>query len=68
MVESSGIGLQPVNTSELKFSGRIFIYHEYPLLEDQKKELFTLYKKHDLALQFRGTDYLFKKKQIEKSQ
>ncbi len=68
MVESSSIGLQPVNTSELKFSGRVFIYHEYPLLEAQKRELFTLYKKHDLSPQFRGTTYLFKKKQIEKSQ
>jgi hypothetical protein len=67
MVESSGIGLQPVNISELKFSGRVFMYHEYPLLEAQKRELFTLYQKHDLSPQFRGTDYLFKKREIEKS-
>lgn len=66
MVESSGPGLQPVNISELKFSGRVFIYHEYPLLEAQKRELFALYKKHDLSLQFRSTDYLFEKKQIGK--
>lgn len=68
MVESSSIGLQPVNTSELKFSGRVFIYHEYPLLEAQKRELFAQYKKHDLSPQFRGIGYLVKKKQIEKSQ
>lgn len=67
MVEASAIGLQPVNTSELKFSGRVFIYHEYPLLEAQKRELFTLYATHDLSPQFRDAGYLFKKKQIEKS-
>lgn len=63
MVQSSDIGLQPVNTSELKFSGRVFIYHEYPLLEAQKRELFALYEKHGLSPQFRDTGYLFKKKQ-----
>lgn len=65
MVESGAPGLQPVNTDELKFSGRIFIYHEYPILESQKRELYTLYEKHGLAPQFRGSDYLFKKKEIE---
>jgi len=67
MVEAGAPGLQPVNINELKFSGRIFIYHEYPILEAQKRELYTLYEKHSLSPQFRGTDYLFKKKEIEKA-
>ena len=66
MVEMSGPGIQPVNSSELKFSGRIFIYHEYPLLESQKRELLTLYEQHSLSPQFRGSEYLFKKKEIQK--
>jgi len=64
-VEASGLGMQPVNSDELKFSGRIFLYHEYPLVEVQKRELYTHYKKHGLAPQFRGADYLFKKKEIK---
>jgi len=67
MVEMSGPGIQPVNSSELKFSGRIFIYHEYPLLESQKRELLTLYEQHSLSPQFRGPEYLFKKKEIQKN-
>ena len=64
-VEGGAIGLQPVHSSELKFSGRIFIYHECSLFEIQKRELFELYQKQGLSLQFRGPEYLFEKKQIE---
>jgi hypothetical protein len=63
MVEMSAPGIQPVNSAELKFSGRIFIYHEYPILEAQKRELFALYEKHGLSPQFRGSEYLFSKKE-----
>ena len=65
LVEMSGPGVQPVNSSELKFSGRVFIYHEYPIFKAQKRELFGIYEKHGLGIQFRGPDYLFKKKEIE---
>jgi hypothetical protein len=58
MVEQSGAGMQPVNTAELKFSGRIFIYHETPLLEAQRRELYALYKSKGLAPQFRDYQYL----------
>jgi hypothetical protein len=68
MIEMSAPGLQPVNINELKFSGRVFIYHEYPIFEVQKRELYKLYEKHGLSLQFRGAEYLFKKKEIEKAQ
>ncbi len=68
MVEISVPGMRPVNVSELKFSGRVFIYHEDLVLEVQKRELYTLYEKHGLSPQFRGSEYLFKKKEIrEKS-
>lgn len=66
MVEMSGPGERPVNISELNFSGRIFIYHEYPLLETQKRELLVIYEKQEVSPQFRGGDYLFKKKEIGK--
>ncbi|MFC1524346.1 hypothetical protein ACFL6N_06105 [Thermodesulfobacteriota bacterium] len=65
MVEGGGIGFKPVNNTELIFSGRVFIYHEYPLLEAEKRELYALYEKDDLSPQFRGPDYLFKKKETE---
>lgn len=64
LMESSGIGLQGVNTSELKFSGRVFIYHEYHLLESQKRELFTLYEDNNLSPQFRDNMYLHEKKKV----
>ncbi len=58
MVEQSATGMQPVNTSELKFSGRVFLYHETPLLEEQRRELFSLYKSKGLAPQFRDYQYV----------
>ena len=66
-VETEGPHLQPVQKSELKFSGRVFIYHEYPLLADQKRRLFDLYKDHGLSIQFRGSDYLWKMKELVKT-
>lgn len=68
VVESGGLGLQPVNTDELKFSGRVFIYHEDPILEAKKRELYALYERHGLSPQFRGSDYLFKKSVIKSEQ
>ena len=62
LVESKSLGEQPINSSELKFSGRIFIYHEYPLLYQQQIELHQLFKAHGLGVQFRGSDYLWEKK------
>jgi hypothetical protein len=51
-------GTQPVDSSELRFSGRIFLYHEYFLREEQKRELFSLYKSKGVSLQFRDLEYL----------
>jgi hypothetical protein len=61
MVEFSHPGMQPVNSSELRFSGRVFLYHEYPLLEEQKRELFSLYKAKGLSPQFRDWKYVYEK-------
>jgi hypothetical protein len=61
-IEFSMPGLQPVNSSELKFSGRIFIYHEYPLLEEQRRTLFSLYQTKNLSPQFRDYKYAADKK------
>ncbi len=58
MAEASATGLQPVNTSELKFSGRVFIYHETPLFEQERRELFALYQSKGLAPQFRDYHYV----------
>jgi hypothetical protein len=60
-VEFSMQGLQPVNSGELKFSGRVFIYHEYPLFEEQKREFYSLYKSKGLAVQFRDWKYVAEK-------
>ena len=59
MAEESSTGLQPVNTSELKFSGRVFLYHETPLFEEQRRALFALYKSKGLSPQFRDYHYVY---------
>lgn len=46
---------------ELKFSGRLYIYHETRLLSSQIDSLTEDYKKHGLSPQFRGRDYLIMK-------
>ncbi len=43
---------------ELKFSGRIYIYHETYLLPDQIDPLMKEYKNKNLSPLFRGRDYL----------
>lgn len=60
--ESKMPGERPINKSELKFSGRIYIYHEQPLFYDQQIDLIRLYKNHDLGLVLRGSEYLWEKK------
>ncbi|HBG61609.1 MAG TPA: hypothetical protein DDX37_07260 [Candidatus Omnitrophica bacterium] len=67
VVETEGPHLQPVQKSELKFSGRVFVYHEYPLLAEQKRKIFDLYNDHGLSIQFRGSDYLWKMKEKDKT-
>ena len=46
-----------VNMNELKFTGGVFIYHEYPLFESKKDMLITLFKANGLSPQFRGLDH-----------
>ncbi len=43
---------------ELTFSGRVFLYHEWPLSNKQKADLTEAYSAKGLDVQFRGTDYL----------
>ncbi len=58
LIEQSGGGMQPVNSNELQFSGRVFLYHETPLLEEQRHQLVNLYKSKGLAPQFRDYQYV----------
>ena len=43
---------------ELTFSGRVFLYHEWPLSNKQKADLVEAYSAKGLDVQFRGLDYL----------
>ncbi len=43
---------------ELIFSGRVFIYHEWPLSNKQKADIIEAYSANGLDVQFRGIDYL----------
>ena len=64
-VEMQSPVLQPVEKSELKFSGRVFIYHEDPLFESKKTELRELYKNHGESIQFRGSEYQWEKTKLD---
>jgi hypothetical protein len=44
--------------TDLTFSGRDFIYHEWPLTLQQKSTLVDYYTSKHLAVEFRGIDYL----------
>jgi hypothetical protein len=43
---------------DLTFSGRVFIYHEWPLTNKEKADLIEAYSSKNLDVQFRGIDYL----------
>jgi len=43
---------------DLTFSGRVFIYHEWPLSNKQKADITETYAAKSLDVQFRGIDYL----------
>jgi hypothetical protein len=43
---------------ELNFSGRVFLYHEWPLSTKQKAAVIDAYSAKGLDVQFRGLEYL----------
>ena len=43
---------------DLSFSRRVFIYHEWPITNEEKADLVQTYSAQNLAVQFRGFDYL----------
>lgn len=46
------------SSRELTFSGRVFVYHEWPLSNKQKADIIEAYSAKGLDIQFRGIDYL----------
>jgi hypothetical protein len=56
--ESGGEGVQSfTKSSELIFTGRIFIYYENPLTVAQLGKLAELYNQHGVSPEFRSTQY-----------
>jgi hypothetical protein len=47
-----------VNSKELRFTGRVFVYHENDLTPKQVGFLWELFKKHGAEAQFRGSDHI----------
>jgi hypothetical protein len=43
---------------DIQFSGRVFIYHMWPMTLTQKATLVDYFKSKDLAVEFRSMDYL----------
>jgi len=70
---NKGMGIQTFDASgttlkDLKFSGRVFIYHEWPLTLRQKSTLVDYYASKHLAVEFRGIDYLQNEEMARKLQ
>lgn len=57
--ESKIAGDRAVHTSELKFTGSVFVYHESPLFESDKDKIIPLFKTNGVSPQFRGSDYAY---------
>lgn len=58
-VQSHLPGERPIEMKDLKFSRRVFIYHEYPIFESKLNDLISLYKSKNLQLQCRSTEYSY---------
>jgi hypothetical protein len=55
---SGGFTGESTSLRELTFSGRVFIYHEWPLSNKQKADILEAYSAKGMDVQFRGVDYL----------
>jgi hypothetical protein len=55
---SAFVGEEMMLSKDLKFSDRVFIYHEDFLTLEQRASLETLYRSKGLSAQFRGFSYL----------
>ena len=58
-VEGGFRGERLTSLKELQFTKRIYIYHENPLLTEQKDKIEKLFKRKKLSLILRGSDYAF---------
>jgi hypothetical protein len=55
---SGGFAGESTHLRDLTFSGRVFIYHEWPLSNKQKADIVEAYSANGLDVQFRSMDYL----------
>lgn len=55
---TSGDSENVTSIHDLAFSGRVFIYHEWPLTNLEKAEIIQKFARNGLDVQFRGIEYL----------
>ena len=55
---TGGYAGETTSIRELTFSGRVFIYHEWPLSNKQKADIVEAYSAKGFDVQFRGVEYL----------
>jgi hypothetical protein len=53
------VGGEMTKAEDLTFTGRVYIYHENYLTQEQVVALRAIYHSHNMEAQFRGPDYLF---------
>ncbi|BCW89016.1 hypothetical protein sos41_21710 [Alphaproteobacteria bacterium SO-S41] len=57
-IEMGGSGSEPERSSDLIFTGRVFVYHEGHIPLADRGALDAAYREKNLRLQFRSTDYV----------
>lgn len=62
-----GPGHEETRGSELKFTGKVFLYHESALPLAERGKIDAAYRDKGLSLQMRGTDYALHTSQAEES-
>jgi len=67
IVASSRYDDRMTEINDLRFTGRVYIYHEAYLSSDEIDELRTFYKQRNLDPRFRGSNYLVKRYLYNKS-
>lgn len=65
-VQQNYLSDKPTELKNLRFTGRVFIYHETFLFESEIEELTNLIKNTGMSIQLRGIDYLLARDTLER--
>ena len=65
-VHSSLPGEVPILSQDLRFCGRVFVYHEGEVAATAQDEIRSWGREHDIAVQFRGPEFAAQRTRLER--